>query len=435
MRSLWLLLAWPFPLVAQRPVTDSVVAFVGVNVVTMTSPDVARNQTVIVRNGVIASVAPTDRANVPAGARQIPAGGRYLMPGLADFHVHLGERADLGLYLASGVTTVAHMGGNGQRVLAWRDSVRAGQIVGPTIYAGYYVNGPQAVGGVQTVTTTADAIEGVADASRRHFDFIKVYNSLTEEQYLAIMAAARQRGLPVLGHAVRSIGIERGFGLGQVAIVHAEEYTYVDDMRRAGRVDETLMPKAVAFTKRADASLVPNLSAFAAITRQWGKPAVIDTFLAQPEAAYLSDLWRGRWRSADYVTRTGTIDALPILMRLTLAMQKGGVRLLLGTDSPGIPGLFPGASLHEDLRLMERAGLTRYEALLAGTRNAGEFAAKHFKSAPAGTIVPGHRADLVLLAGNPLDDLNVARTPLGVMVGGRWLTASDLASLRRAARP
>jgi adenine deaminase len=206
-------------------------------------------------------------------------------------------------------------------------------------------------------------------------------------------------------------------------------------MRRAGRVDEARMPEVVAFTKRADASLVPNLSAFAAITRQWGKPAVIDTFLAQPEARYLSDIWRERWRGADYVTRRGSIDALPILMRLTLAMQKGGVRLLLGTDSPGIPGMFPGASLHDDLRLMEQAGLTPYEALVAGTRNAGEFAAKHFKAAPAGTIAPGQRADLVLLAGNPLDDLSNARIPLGVMTGGRWLTARDLEALRRAARP
>ena len=413
---------------------DTLIAFVAVNVISMTSPEVARNQTVVVRNGVIASVGPAGRTPIPAGARRIEAGGRWLMPGLADFHVHLGERPDLGLYLASGVTTVAHMGGNGVQVLAWRDSINAGQLVGPTIYAGYFLNGPLNLGGPLTVTTTADAIQGVAEASRRGNDFVKVYNSLTEEQYFAIVAAARQRGLPVLGHAVRSIGIERGFGLGQVAIVHAEEYSYAAEMRRGPRMDESLVPKAVAFTKRADASLVPNLSAFATITRQWGKPAVIDTFLAMPDARHLSDFWRTRWRAADYVTRPGTIDALPMLMRLTLAMQKGGVRLLLGTDSPGIPGMFPGASLHEDLSLMEQAGLTRYEALVAGTRNAGEFAAKHFKSVPAGTIAVGQRADLVLLAANPLADLKHARRPLGVMTRGRWLSSADLEALRRAAR-
>ena len=419
---------------AQSPVRDSLVAFVDVNVVSMTSPDVARNQTVVVREGVIVRVAPTRNTPPPQGARIVDGRGRYLMPGLVDFHVHLGERADLGLYVASGVTTVVHMGGNGALVVPWRDSIRAGLLTGPTIYAGYFMNGPEQRGGVMTVATTADAIRGVGEAIRRDFDFIKVYNSLTEEQYNVIMAAAQQRRMPVMGHAVRSIGIERGFSLGQVAVMHAEEYTYTD-LRRGGRVDEALIPNAVEFTKRANAALVPNLSAFAAITRQWGKPAVIDTFLAHPDARYLSDFWRDRWRAADYVTRPGTLDALPILRRLTLAMQKSGVRLLLGTDSPGIPGMFAGTSLHEDMRLMAEAGLTPYEVLVAGTRAAGEFAMKHFKAAPVGTIAPGQRADLVLIAGNPLLDLRHARSPLGVMVGGRWLTAPTLEVLRRTARP
>jgi predicted amidohydrolase YtcJ len=180
------------------------------------------------------------------------------------------------------------------------------------------------------------------------------------------------------------------------------------------------MAWAVEFTRSHDATVVPNLSAFEAITRQWGKPAVVDSFLALPPAAKLSSYWSSRWRDADYVTRRGTLDALPFLMRLTLALQRGGVRLLLGTDSPTIPGMFAGASIHDDLRMLVESGLTPHEALVAGTRAAGEFAVRYFGAEPSGLVAPGYRADLVLLSANPLEDIRNARAIVGVMARGRY---------------
>lgn len=185
-RTALLVAGCAFALPAQPSPADSLVALVGVSVVSMTSPAVTRNRTVLVRGGVIARIELTSRAAPPAPARVIDGRGKYLMPGFVDFHVHLGERADLGPYRASGVTSVVHIGGNGAQVIAWRDSVRAGQLAGPTIYAGFFVNGPLQRGGVVTATTTADAIDAVAQAWRRNFDFMKVYNSLTEEQYSAV---------------------------------------------------------------------------------------------------------------------------------------------------------------------------------------------------------------------------------------------------------
>jgi imidazolonepropionase-like amidohydrolase len=411
------LLSSPF---AQQQAGDSVVAFVGADVLTMRSSALTRNQTVVVRNGVIAQVGRAEQTVIPPGARRIDARGRYLMPGLTDFHVHAAERADLANYVASGVTTIAQMGGYGGVMRAWRDSIRAGQMVGPEIYVGYYVNGPAGLGGIPTAPTVDDARNAVIEAANRRFDFIKVYNSLTEEQFVAIMREARSHGLPVLGHAVRSIGLERGLAMGQIAVVHAEEYTYAELRRRR---DSASLAWAVAFTKRHDATVVPNLSAFDVITRQWGKAAVVDSFFRMPEASRLSEHWRARWRSADYVTRTGTVDALPFLKELALAMTRGGVRLLLGTDSPAIPGMFAGASVHEELRLLVESGLSPYEALVAGTRAPGEFAQRHLGAQPSGLVAPGHRADLVLLAHNPFDDVRNARVPLGVMVRGNWIPA------------
>ncbi|HKP29825.1 MAG TPA: amidohydrolase family protein [Gemmatimonadales bacterium] len=343
------------------------------------------------------------------------------MPGLADFHTHVAERDDLALYLTWGVTTIANMGSPGTALIGWRDSIRAGLMTGPEIYAGYYVNGPAGVGGMSTAATVEDARRAVSDAAEAHFDFIKVYNSLTADQFAAAMDEARARKLPVLGHAVRSVGLERAFQMGQVAVVHAEEYGYAELRRRR---DSASVAWAVDFTKTNDVTVVPNLSAFEAITLQWGKPPVVDSFFALSEAKNLSPYWIQRWRQADYITRPGTLTALPFLKQLTLALQRGGVRLLLGTDSPTIPGMFAGASIHEDLRMLVESGLTPYEALVAGTRAAGEFAGRYFGTEPAGIIAPGNRADLILLSANPLVNIRNARAIEGVMARGRWIPAA-----------
>ena len=402
---------------AQGAFGDTLIAFVGANVVTMRSPEVLRDHTVLVRNGVIAAVGPRVEVRVPATARRVDAQAGYLMPGLVDFHVHVGERRDLSLYLAHGVTTIVNMGGMASSMLAWRDSIRARTMAGPDIYVGAFLNGPRGLGGPLTVQTTADARDAVRQASERHFDFVKVYNSLTEAQYLAIIDEAKATGLPVLGHSVRSIGLPRGFALGQQAVAHAEEYMY--DGLRVG--DTAGIAAVVQFTQRAQAGFIANLSAYDVIQRQWGRPAAIDSFLRVPEASTLSAFWRARWRAADYVNRSGTLDRLGFLKQLTLAMHRGGALLLLGTDSPSIPGMFPGASIHEELRLLVEAGLTPYEALSAGTRTAGAFAQRVFGSAPFGTIAVGQRADMLLLNGNPLSDVANARHPAGVVVRGRWL--------------
>jgi imidazolonepropionase-like amidohydrolase len=135
------------------------------------------------------------------------------------------------------------------------------------------------------------------------------------------------------------------------------------------------------------------------------------------------------------VRRNGNIDAAnAFLPKLTLALHKAGVPLIAGSDSPVIPGLFPGASLHEDLRLLVAAGLSPHDAIDAATRNPGEFAVRHLRSKDRfGQIKPGYRADLLLVRKNPLEDIVHLRDPAGLMVRGRWLDRAQLDSLRTAA--
>jgi imidazolonepropionase-like amidohydrolase len=121
---------------------------------------------------------------------------------------------------------------------------------------------------------------------------------------------------------------------------------------------------------------------------------------------------------------------LNFLKLFTKDMSDAGVPLITGTDAPTIPGLAPGYSLHDDLHALEDAGLSRYQVLSAATRTPGELIRRSVPgSEPFGTITPGSRADLILSAANPLDDLSILRKPVGVMANGKWYSKSDLQAL------
>ena len=121
--------------------SDRVIAFERVTVVPMDSERVLRDDTVIVRDGKIAAVGPASRTPLPAGAQRVDGAGKYLMPGLSDMHVHLYDTDQSIDYLAHGLTTVTVLNGS-PAVLRWRNAVRSGALLGPTIYtAGPIIDG------------------------------------------------------------------------------------------------------------------------------------------------------------------------------------------------------------------------------------------------------------------------------------------------------
>lgn len=401
-----------------------------VHVVPMDREQVLPDQVVVISNGRIAQVGPRATTPIPQSATMIDGRGGYLLPGLTDFHVHLRLREDASAYLAFGVTTVVDMGGP-EYVRRWRDDIRKGKVIGPQMYLGRFIDGRGHPGGVKNESAARDVVQR---AARQSYDFIKVYNALSEKQFNAIIKEAKKRRLPVLGHGVRSVGLEKAFAAGQAAVVHAEEYLYTDLQRS---LDTTNIARVVAFTKQSGAWVIPNLSAFSMIARQWARPEVLELVLESPEAERLPAFWLKEWRNSDYVKRSGTLEPQnEFLRRLTLALHRAGVPLLAGTDSPIIPGMFPGLSLHDDLRLLVAAGLTPFEALRTATANAGQFAATFFPRPDRfGLIAPGYRADLVLVEDNPFSDISVLRQPVAVMTAGKWLDREMLdALLERWAR-
>lgn len=434
--AVWILLiikpAFPQTSAPARP---EVTVFVAVNVIPMDRDHVLRNQTVLIEGGKISAIGRSIR--IPSGAAVVDGHGTaFLSPGLADMHSHSDNAEDLIVYLGNGVTTILNMGGARSSFVARvRVKVNRGEIPGPHVYVSFRVDGTPQYGEF-IVTTPDEALALVRLVKTNGYDFIKVYNNLSSACFYALVEEGRVQHVPIIGHGVTQVGLERQLAAGQVLIAHTEEFLYTffstpesDHSELPPGVDQ--IPHAIDMVKRYGAFVTADLITYATIARQWGNPSAVDEFVHMPETRYLSPSWRVSWQDEDYRTRKGSLAArLAFLETFTKAMADADVPLVTGTDAPTIPGLVPGFSLYGDLRALERAGLTRYQALSAATRVPGEFIRMTLPSADSfGTVSPGNRADLILTGRNPLEDLSTLQKPLGVMARGHWYSASDLKSL------
>ncbi|HEX9761448.1 MAG TPA: amidohydrolase family protein, partial [Candidatus Acidoferrales bacterium] len=180
-------------------------------------------------------------------------------------------------------------------------------------------------------------------------------------------------------------------------------------------------------TAAAGTWVVANLTAYKTIGWQ---AADIDAVLARPEVRYVPPGIARDWQPErnTYVRRfnkdsaPGFATLYSLLQKTTAGMQAAGVRLLAGTDTP-IPSIVPGFSLHDELFEMTASGLTPYQALLTATANPAEFLGEKER---AGTVAVGKRADLLLVEGNPLQDIRRTTRINGVMVRGQWFSRADL---------
>lgn len=420
---------------AAAPSHEAVTAFVDVNVVPMDSERVLPHRTVLVRDGRIAAIA--ESMPLPPGARIVEGHGRaWLAPGLADMHTHADTAEEMKVYLANGVTSVLNMGeASNAFVGRVRQAIRAGTKPGPHVYAAFVVDGSSRYG--HFMVTNADEARWIVRLAKRNgYEFIKVYNDLSPEVFATLIEEGRAQGLPVVGHGVTRVGLQRQLDAGQLMVAHAEEFLYAffptaDDAAGDAAPDPGRIPEAIETIRRNRAFVTADLNTYATIARQWGRPDVVAGFLRRPQTRWLAPQWRIDWSASGYTKRSGRLDAkLAFLARFIKAMSDAGVPLLAGTDAPTIPGVAPGTSLHDDLHALEGAGLSRYRALETATRTPGELIRRAMPEAePFGAVAPGHRADLLLLESNPLEDLATLRTPLGVMANGRWYAREDLRKL------
>jgi imidazolonepropionase-like amidohydrolase len=429
----------------ERPAywDEPVLAFVDVNVVAMDSGTVLPHRTVIVAGDRIVDVG--EQLAMPPHATRIVATGKYLIPGLADMHVHVdGTRGMLASFVGAGVTTVRNMAGS-PRVLALRQRIAKGELLGPTIItAGPFVDGPHPRWeGSEIVKTPADAERVVAEQAAAGYDLVKIYNGLQPAAYDAVLAAAKAHGLRAVGHVPFAVPLAHVLEAGQVSIEHLSGYARAIERADAPTRHHMSAATTIRRWQYADPARITAIAADTARHGVWNCPTLVtavvygELWRGHVPAADLDTVspdWRARWdpthspKKLKSAVRRAMVEAHDASFAAQLAVVRelaaAGAPLLAGTDTPN-PYVVPGASLHQELALFVEAGLSPYAALRTATVDAATF----LGDPHAGLVATGMRADLVMLDADPLVDIHALDGIEAVVVRGTYLSHDKLRSL------
>ena len=414
-------------------------ALENVTVVPMDSDRHLSAHSVVIRGDRIAWIGPASAAPPLTGPR-IDGRGKYLMPGLADVHVHVGTENALKLLVAHGVTTIRNMAGM-PRHLRWRERIARGEMLAPTLHTvGRIVDGrpamrPRAISAV----TQEEAERAVAATRRAGYEAVKVYDHLAPSTYGAIVESASRHEIPVVGHVPFRVGLPNVIAARQRTVEHLSGYveamqpdssplrTLVIEPGRARRllaegmehVEWSRLGELADATRAAGTWNCPTLM----VRRRYLQTA--DELSARAEMRYVPDVAIERWRRFKKLNPyppSQHARQLEVYRELVRLLWKATGRILLGTDTPQ-HFMVAGAASHEELGELVAAGLTPFEALCAATRNAAEYLGG---AEDWGTVAVGKQADLLLVDGDPLRDVANARKIAGVLLRGRWLPRSML---------
>lgn len=428
-----------------------------VHLITMTSDAVTPDGAVVVDGDRLMYAGPRSAMPALPEARRIDGRGGYLLPGLADMHVHIGHgvanasgtnadvRTELLLYVAHGVTTVRNMAGEPWMLDLRRDVARH-ELVGPRIVTAGPVletrpsNPALKPPRVAVVRTPEEARAEVLRQKGAGYDFIKVYNDIDLPTYEAILDEAHSANLLVAGHVAVGAQLGGALHLHQDSIEHFRGYdlalspapTSLDPLTRFAGWPTATEERLRAFARETAAAGV------------WNTPTLI-VQSAPPEAAtpetfpFPRVLLPAHLReplehpAITTMLPEATVRMIqsgaPMQRRLVHEMALAGAPLMIGTDAP-IPPFLPGAGTIEEIRLFVESGLTPMQALQAATREPGRYLRSRAPGEiPSGVIEAGARADLILVSRNPLQDVANLRELDGVLLGGQWLSRPELRAL------
>jgi imidazolonepropionase-like amidohydrolase len=431
------------------------------------------DRTVVIRGGTIGMVLPAvNYSPVSPDAILVDGKGKFLIPGLWDMHVHLTSERTLALNLANGVTGLRVMWGNPAMTgfpvphSKWRKEIEEGKRKGPRlVVASNILDGPKPIWpGSVAINDEAQARKAVRDAKAAGADFLKVYSLLSPEAFRAIADEAKLQGLPFAGHVPSLVSAREASDLGMRSMEHLYGLSAACSPHEAEALRErkealdaakgnffAAGPKLSAIDTKLRESYRDDLadSLFAKLKSNgtWQCPTLTvlrafgsledPEFTADPRLRYVDPFTRMFWdpkrdfrlksmKPEDFAAQRRSFERGLVLVG---KMHKAGVPILAGTDEAN-PYIFPGFSLHDELALFVKAGLSPAEALRTATLNPAKFLGRE---ATLGTVEPGKVADLVLLDADPLADIASTTKIRAVISRGRLLDRPALDGMLKAA--
>ncbi|MEZ4811193.1 MAG: amidohydrolase family protein [Allomuricauda sp.] len=442
-----------------------------VNIVDVERGELAMDQNVLIKGNKIVDIHPsTDRGRYEADTH-IKAEGKFLIPGLWDMHAHPDdpevwrmnpkqEEKDrlLPLFVVNGVTGIRDMGGDIKLVQRWRQRYKNGELLAPKIFAGGpLLDGPNpmwdgsvGINGPEEVKPVVDSLihEGV--------DFLKIYSLLPRETYLEVSRYANEIGFPFVGHVPYTVppseAAETGMKsqehlleiLKECADVPSEEFlnevrAIANGIERSNKMNDFWLDTFASVKADSLYTLFKKYNIWHCPTlSMWYKNAWYETELEKDRelVTYLPPYLKAYWTPEhndhlQYRDNQIFIDTKKRLYSLYLdmvgEMNQKGVLFLAGTDVGANPLCHPGVGVHNEMEAFVKAGLTPAEALRTATLNPALF----FEiQEEYGTVAMGKVADLVLLNGNPLLEINNIRKISLVVRDGKVLDAIKIAEIK-----
>jgi hypothetical protein len=391
---------------------------------------------VYVLRGRITQVVPAGTLKAPVN-HEVDAAGRVLLPGLFDMHAHV-DRWDGGLHLAAGVTTTRDMGNNNEKLQGMLNELNAGELLTPQIVPSGFLEGdsPNAARLGVVIKTLQEAKDAVDWYAAHGYPQLKIYNSFPREMVPEIVAYAKQRGLRVSGHIPVFMRAQEAVEQGYDEIQHINQVLLnflvspTTDTRTLERFylpaeklavldfDSKQVGDFLALLKARKVSIDPTLATFDFIKQRDGE-------LSAPYAAVAAHLpanvqrWlrTGGMKIPDDTTAARYNASYNKMIEFVGRMHRAGIDLVAGTDA------MAGFTLHSELELYVKAGLTPAQALQVATRNGANYSGA---SADRGSITPGKLADLVLVDGDPTQNIGDVRKVALVMTQGHWISPSQV---------
>ena len=408
-------------------------AITDVTVVDVEKGALIPNQTVLIMNNRVDKIGLQGEMPIPSDAQVVNGHGLYLIPGLVDAHVHYFDAPITGrVLIANGVLLVRDMGMPNEYILPLRDELNQGKILGPEMIAtGYILDGdppmiPQISMGIKTPEEAKMAVRKQADAG---VDMIKVYSILEKDVFLAILAEADACGLKVVGHVPESIYIEDAAAAGLDSAEHwfgfekiiarllgepvrltfsgmSSQMHYFDHL---DEVDPAMLEKVYQNLRESGLTVVPTVVTFKNFPSQHTLEAA-NILHGEYITSELFNIWRSQWSGQSNIPESIWQN----WARMVAGMHRSGIPLMVGTDLM-VPGIVPGFAVHDEMEIWQEAGIPAVDILRSATLIPANFMGLGDR---LGSIREGKTASMILLRGNPLQDIRNAQQIEGVFLRG-----------------